>query len=55
MTEEELKQKLTYEFLNTLTLAVRVHGWNGDWIEIEQFARWCAELAGKEIQTLEPF
>jgi hypothetical protein len=52
MTNEEfnqqLKSKLTDEFLQTLIEAVQGCNWEIDMSESIDFANWCFELAGKK-------
>lgn len=50
-----LKQRITDEFLSTLTIAARVSGWSSDYHEISSFVEWCYELAGKPIADLTPY
>lgn len=47
VAEQALKPKLTDEFLETLTQAVRTCGWSLDMVETGRLAEWCYELAGK--------
>jgi hypothetical protein len=46
MTEQELKQLLTPEFLETLKVAVECCGWDCDMVETTNFCDWCHNLAG---------
>jgi hypothetical protein len=58
MNEEQLKPRLTKEFLETLVLAARVHGWTGDHTETQSFVRAChymADVPAPEYSDLEPF
>lgn len=53
--EENLKGKLTDEFLSTLEEAVRVCGWSVDFVESSQFVSWCFRLAQKEYEKKDPY
>jgi len=45
----------TPEFLETLVGVARNYGWDGDYVEIERFVRFCFQQAGKEPPSLEPY
>ena len=49
--ENELKPKLTNEFLENLAEAGKVCGWSGDYHEISEFVEWCFDLAEKDRPT----
>ena len=49
--ENELKPKLTDEFLEKLAEAGKVCGWSGDYHEISEFVEWCFDLAEKDRPT----
>jgi hypothetical protein len=51
MTEEQLKELLTPEFLSTLHTAVECCNWDVDMIESMEFCNWCYRTAGQ----LEPY
>lgn len=62
MTEEEIKQRendvrlrLTDEFLATLVEAAQVHGHSSDWVVVEEFVESMFDLAGKELPKLTPY
>ena len=47
MTEQELKERLTPEFLFTLHGAVECCSWGVDMVETMNFCDWCHDLAGQ--------
>ena len=47
MTNKELKELLTPEFLSTLHSAVECCGWDVDMIESMEFCNWCYSKAGQ--------
>ena len=47
MTEQELKELLTPEFLSTLHGAVECCSWDVDMVETMNFCDWCHDLAGQ--------
>jgi uncharacterized protein YeaC (DUF1315 family) len=47
MTEEQLKELLTPEFLSTLHTAVECCNWDVDMIESMEFCKWCYSVVGK--------
>ena len=49
-----LRPKLTREFLSTLMQAARTYGWEGDYTEIVEFAKYCHRLAGVDVLDLKP-
>lgn len=53
--EAALKPLLTNEFLETLVLAAKTRGWDGDYTETVWFVNWCFTLAGKECPDLNAF
>lgn len=47
VTEKELKELLTPEFLSTLHIAVISCGWDVDMVETMNFCNWCYNVAGQ--------
>ena len=47
MTEQELKELLTPEFLSTLHGVVECCSWDVDMVETMNFCDWCHDLAGQ--------
>lgn len=45
MTEKELKELLTPEFLSTLHTAVECCNWDVDMVETMHFCDWCYSMA----------
>jgi hypothetical protein len=42
-------------FLTTLTEAAKMFGWDGDYIEVESFVKYCFDLAGLPRPDLTPY
>ena len=47
MTNKELKELLTPEFLSTLHSAVECCGWSQDMVETVKFCDWCYNMVGQ--------
>ena len=47
MTNQDLQELLTPEFLSTLHTAVECCGWDVDMIETMKFCDWCYNMAGQ--------
>ena len=52
--EAKLRSLLTDEFLSTLVLAINTCGDSVDYSEMEDFARWCFDVAGKDFARTGP-
>jgi len=50
---DEIKPKITDDFLSTLSELARIYGWTGDYGEIVNFVEDCFILAEKEKPNLE--
>ena len=54
--ENNLRSELTPLFLQTLVMAVRSAGWDVDYVETYQFAKWCHDVARVPFpEEMEPF
>lgn len=47
LTQKDLQELLTPEFLSTLHTAVECCGWDVDMIETMKFCDWCYNMAGQ--------
>ncbi len=52
--EEKLRASLSPEWLELLVDAARIYGWEGDYIEIDDFVLWCTGDKGLSID-IEPY
>lgn len=55
---EQIKPKITPEFLATLVELGKISGWTFDYVEVAEFIRWCHYEFGydsPEHKDLEPY
>lgn len=54
MTEQDridaINVQVTPEFISTLVELARIYGWSGDYIEVAEFVKFCALIAGQNLK-----